>query len=373
MGQCLAWRRSCGPTARWRHPHRFGRRPATLAPDAMSTAASVLGGSISTSASGAIILVDRHYAASELHGRVRIGDIVETLLDAHEARDSWPRGPPSPRLAAGQPRLPPRRAPADSRLPTPDSRQSLWFLDLETTGLAGGAGTQAFLVGCATIDRDGISLRQFLLPGYEHEPTLLAEVAAWAAARGAIVTFNGKSFDVPLIETRYLFHRVPFPLEGMAHVDMLHPARRLWRARGTMDGGARGQLLARHARAAAGRSPSRRRRAGLRDSRALLPVRPRRRCAAARGGAGAQPPRPGVAGAGDGARADADRARARRHARCLRVPRPGAGLRQRRPLRRCRGGVCPEHRAAESRRPRSGNLRRGACAGWPGAAAAPAA
>ena len=63
-------------------------------------------------------------------------------------------------------------------------------------------------------------------------------MAAWAAAKGAIVTFNGKSFDVPLIETRYLFHRVPFPLEGMAHVDMLHPARRLWRARGTIDGGA---------------------------------------------------------------------------------------------------------------------------------------
>jgi uncharacterized protein YprB with RNaseH-like and TPR domain len=209
--------------------------PAALAPDAMSNAAAVLGGSVSTSARGAIILVDRHYAASEMHGRVRIGDIVETLLDAHESRDLLATRP------AARLRLP------DSRLPTsasakasadePDSRQSLWFLDLETTGLAGGAGTQAFLVGCATVDRAGIWLRQFLLPGYEHEPTLLAEVAAWAAARGAIVTFNGKSFDVPLIETRYLFHRVPFPLEGVAHVDMLHPARRLWRARGSIDGG----------------------------------------------------------------------------------------------------------------------------------------
>ena len=192
----------------------------------MSSAAAVLGGSVSTSAKGAIILVDRHYAASELHGRVRIGDIVATLLDAHEARAVL--NPAGARPTAGRP---------DSRPATPDSRQSLWFLDLETTGLAGGAGTQAFLVGCATIDRDGVSLRQFLLPGYEHEPTLLAEVAAWAVERGAIVTFNGKSFDVPLIETRYLFHRVPFPLEGMPHVDMLHPARRLWRARGTMDGG----------------------------------------------------------------------------------------------------------------------------------------
>jgi uncharacterized protein YprB with RNaseH-like and TPR domain len=126
---------------------------------------------------------------------------------------------------------------ADDGAGAPESPEPIWFLDLETTGLAGGAGTQAFLVGCATIDRSGIAVRQFLLPGYEHERTLLAEVAAWAAARGAIVTFNGKSFDVPLIETRYLFHRVPFPLEGMPHVDMLHPARRLWRARGTVDGG----------------------------------------------------------------------------------------------------------------------------------------
>jgi tetratricopeptide (TPR) repeat protein len=109
-------------------------------------------------------------------------------------------------------------------------------LDLETTGLAGGAGTQAFLVGCACLDRDGFSVRQFLLPGYEHERALLAEVSAWAAERGAIVTFNGRSFDVPLIETRYLFHRQPFPLEGRAHVDMLHPARRLWRARGEWEG-----------------------------------------------------------------------------------------------------------------------------------------
>jgi len=182
--------------------------PAALGASAMAQAAAALGGSVTASASGAVILVDRHYTCSDLHGRVRIGDVLDILLDAHEAR----------------------------ALLSPHLCDRLWFLDLETTGLAGGAGTQAFLVGCATITRDGISARQFLLPGYEHEPTLLADVAAWATNRGAIVTFNGKSFDVPLIETRYLFHRVPFPLEGMPHVDMLHPARRLWRARGTMDG-----------------------------------------------------------------------------------------------------------------------------------------
>ena len=123
-------------------------------------------------------------------------------------------------------------APSESASPS----EPLWFLDLETTGLAGGAGTQAFLVGCARLDAGGFRVRQFLLPGYEHERALLAQVSAWASAQGAIVTFNGKSFDVPLIETRYLFHRQRFPLEGRAHVDMLHPARRLWRARGEWEG-----------------------------------------------------------------------------------------------------------------------------------------
>jgi hypothetical protein len=104
-------------------------------------------------------------------------------------------------------------------------------LDLETTGLFGGAGTQAFLVGCAAIAGESIRVRQFLLPGFEHERALLHEVAAWAAAHGALVTYNGRTFDVPLIETRFLFHRMSFPLGGFPHLDMLYAARRLWRGR----------------------------------------------------------------------------------------------------------------------------------------------
>ena len=98
----------------------------------------------------------------------------------------------------------------------------LLFLDLETTGLFTGAGTQAFLVGCAAIDGDSIRVRQFLMPGFEHERAVLDELAAWAASHGALVTYNGKTFDVPLIETRFLFHRLPFPLAETPHLDMLH-------------------------------------------------------------------------------------------------------------------------------------------------------
>lgn len=203
-------------------------------------AADVLGGVVLARGEGPVVVVDRQYAAADRYGHTGIGEIAETLVGLPDALNllacAWPpsRATPDSRLPTPGSRLPV----PDSRLPAPGSRQpsSLWFLDLETTGLAGGAGTQAFLVGCASVDESGISVRQFLLPGFEHERALLSEVASWASSRGAVVTFNGKSFDLPLIETRYLFHRVPFPMEGVAHVDMLHPARRLWRARGAVAG-----------------------------------------------------------------------------------------------------------------------------------------
>jgi len=75
-----------------------------------------------------------------------------------------------------------------------------------------------------------------LMPGFEHERAVLADLAAWAAAHGALVTYNGKTFDVPLIETRFLFHRLAFPLANTPHLDVLHAARRLWRGRPTTAG-----------------------------------------------------------------------------------------------------------------------------------------
>jgi len=103
------------------------------------------------------------------------------------------------------------------------------FVDLETTGLAGGAGTYAFLVGCAWFGDGAFRTRQFFLSSFAAERVLLESVAAAAADSGTVVTYNGKSFDLPLIETRYALHRMPTPFAGLPHVDMLHPARRLWR------------------------------------------------------------------------------------------------------------------------------------------------
>lgn len=178
--------------------------------------ATVLAGEWVETRDGAVLIVDRYYAADRRHGRVRIGDIVEAI----EAGIG-----PLHVLARGWPGRDPR--PYTSRL---------CFFDLETTGLAGGAGTQAFLVGCAVLEEGGIRVRQYVLPGFEHERALLSMVTEWAGAQETMVSFNGRSFDMPLIETRYLLHRLPFPFAGMPHLDMLHPARRLWKQRPAVAG-----------------------------------------------------------------------------------------------------------------------------------------
>lgn len=105
------------------------------------------------------------------------------------------------------------------------------FLDTETTGLAGGSGTYAFLVGIAWWEGGGLEIEQFFLREYSEERSLLFALRERIAERPVLVTFNGKSFDWPLLETRYRINRkisVPAP---RAHLDFLHPARNLWRLR----------------------------------------------------------------------------------------------------------------------------------------------
>ena len=188
-------------------------------------AAAVLGGTVLERTNGAAIIVDREYPAHAFHGRQRIGDLIDTLREGQDAMATMARAWPKAKGIGGDKPSGVSSANGGTRVPP------LLFLDLETTGLFGGAGTQAFLVGCAAIDGDAIRVRQFLMPGFEHERMLLGEVAAWAGAHGGLVTYNGRTFDVPLIETRFLFHRLPFPLGELPHLDMLHAARRLWRDR----------------------------------------------------------------------------------------------------------------------------------------------
>ncbi len=103
------------------------------------------------------------------------------------------------------------------------------FFDLETTGLSGGAGTYAFLAGCGMFDAEGGFLtKQFLLLRPSDERQLLKGLGAELSRAGALVSFNGKSFDAPLIETRHLYHRLDWQGARLPHLDVLHPARRFW-------------------------------------------------------------------------------------------------------------------------------------------------
>lgn len=105
------------------------------------------------------------------------------------------------------------------------------FLDTETSGLSGGTGTYAFLVGAARFIEGKFVLKQFFMRDPAEEPALLEGLAGFLAPCEALVTFNGKSFDAPLLVTRYSLHQIPVPFKNYAHLDLLPLARRLWRDR----------------------------------------------------------------------------------------------------------------------------------------------
>lgn len=104
----------------------------------------------------------------------------------------------------------------------------LLFFDLETTGLSGGSGTVAFVVGFGRFEGYRFHVWQFVLPSFAVERRLLAAVTAVVAGAHTLVTFNGKSFDVPFLEMRWLYHRLETPFGKLRHLDLLHPARWLW-------------------------------------------------------------------------------------------------------------------------------------------------
>lgn len=106
----------------------------------------------------------------------------------------------------------------------------LAFLDTETTGLVGGAGTLVFLVGVGRFIEDRFVLRQYFLRDPGEEAAMLEALREDLQAASGFVTFNGRSFDLPLLEMRYVMGlRDRWKLTSWPHLDLLHPARRLWR------------------------------------------------------------------------------------------------------------------------------------------------
>jgi hypothetical protein len=141
-----------------------------------------------------VVLVEHFLPISHQHGSVPFHRIHESALDF---------------LAGG----------------TEPKREHLLFIDTETTGLAGGTGTVAFVLGLARIHGDTVEVRQYFLTCFAGESAMLEHALGWITNGSHLVSFNGKSFDVPLLITRYRLARIPSPLPALPHMDLLHRTR----------------------------------------------------------------------------------------------------------------------------------------------------
>ncbi len=161
---------------------------------------AVVGGSVTETDAGPILAVRREYPLDHRRGTPRLGSV----------RDA-------PRALL--------RLLAKNATDVPDAG-GLLFLDTETTGLAGGTGTYAFLVGTGSFEGETFVVTQYLMRDLDEEPGLLAALAPSIQRASAVVSFNGAGFDVPLLETRFVLGRHRWP--DVVHVDLLHAARRVW-------------------------------------------------------------------------------------------------------------------------------------------------
>lgn len=149
-------------------------------------------------------VVERRFTIHHAHGNVRIGGVQEIS--------------PAALAIAGK----------DESLATLDLSRAL-FLDTETTGLAGGTGTVAFLLGIGRFDGEEFVVRQYFLRQPSEEAAMLKRLQTDVNDCNGLVTFNGKTFDIPLLRTRAVLHRLNVDFERLPHFDVLHAARRLWK------------------------------------------------------------------------------------------------------------------------------------------------
>jgi uncharacterized protein YprB with RNaseH-like and TPR domain len=159
---------------------------------------------------GTCLLIEHRYEADRSHGRVRVEQCGEIRLD--DTLD----------VLAG-------RA-LRGAVPDGDAPRRLVYFDLETTGLSGGAGMVAFLAGVGEWRDDAFVTTQFLMPSFTAEPALLHALNEYFGDDAVLVTYNGRTFDVPVMEMRGEMQRVPQVVCDLPHLDLLHAARRLWRA-----------------------------------------------------------------------------------------------------------------------------------------------
>jgi len=161
----------------------------------------VVGGEVVDTGAGPLLVVRHELPLQHCHGCIPLAGLTQVPLEQFG-----------------------RLARLDGPLPEPTR---LLFLDTETTGLAGGTGTYAFLVGAGWREDDRFVVAQYFMRDLDEEPALLAALSPLLERASALVTFNGGGFDLPLLETRFVLGRRRWPAL-LPHLDLLRPARRMW-------------------------------------------------------------------------------------------------------------------------------------------------
>jgi hypothetical protein len=150
---------------------------------------------------GSFIKKDQIFAWDYQHGNVKFTQKIDTKTLQHSSRIDY----------------------------APDALQRMLFIDTETSGLSGGAGTFAFLIGIGRFKEDGFLLEQLIIHDPSEEMAMLLHLADMIKPDTIFVSFNGKSFDIPLVQNRLVLNKLPVFLRDLAHVDILHISRKLWR------------------------------------------------------------------------------------------------------------------------------------------------
>ncbi len=192
-GRAMAWKRP------WEPVERVAVTPRAAAPDV--PVEDVIGGALESNDAGAFVVVSHNHPL--------------------------PRG-----LSPAWPDAAARRAlttlTGDPDLEDFELARAL-FVDTETTGLAGGTGTYAFLIGCGWLEDGALRVEQYFMRDHADEPAMMAHLARLISRFDWTVSFNGKSFDLPLLRTRFIMNRTRTALDALGALDLLHAARRLWR------------------------------------------------------------------------------------------------------------------------------------------------
>lgn len=154
------------------------------------------------------------------------GEEIAPGLWRQVTRRAWPLAPTT--VDFGELAIPSPAARRRGTVPLPETVEAsrLAFFDTETTGIAGGTGTRAFMVGLARFTAEGLAITQFTTATMAAEPAMLRAVLEALGNDAVLVSYNGKSYDRPLLGTRLRLSRIADPLSRFPHLDLLHPTRR---------------------------------------------------------------------------------------------------------------------------------------------------